>query len=214
MPVITIGREVGAGGETVGRMLAERLDIEYLDGAIVDEVARRLKVGTDVVESYDERTRGVLDRLLRQLATVDFSTPQDVAAWTPPYGDLAWDPHRSVLAVTQEIIRQQAASGDCVIVGRAAGYVLKDRPDLLRVFLRAPVAFRLKAIIELRGLGEDDARRFLKAQDANRAAYVRQVYGGDWEHASLYDLVIDTGRLGHQRAVEVIIAALPERTAK
>lgn len=208
MPVITIGREVGAGGETVGRMLADRLHIEYLDGAIVDEVARRLRVDKDVVEDYDERTGSAFDKLLRRLAAVDFSTPQDVAAWTPPYGDLAWDPHTSVLALTQEIIRQQAASGDCVIVGRAAGYVLKNRPDLLRVFLRAPVDFRLKAIMELKGLGEEEARRYLKAQDANRAAYVRQVYGGDWEHASLYDLVIDTGRLGHQRAVDIILAAV------
>ena len=80
MPVITIAREFGAGGETVGHMVAERLGLEYLDGKIVDEVARRLKVPTDVVESYDEKTGSVLDRLLRQLATVDFSTPQDVAA--------------------------------------------------------------------------------------------------------------------------------------
>ncbi len=214
MPIITIGREVGAGGETVGRILADRLNIEYLDSRIVDEVARRLKLGTDVVESYDERTRSGLDRLLRQLGTVDFSTPQDVAAWAPPCGDLAWDPHTSVLAMTQEIIRQQAASGDCVIVGRGGGFVLKDRPDLLRVFLRAPLEFRLKAIMETRNLAEPEARRYLKTQDANRAAYVRQVYGGDWERASLYDLVIDTGRLGHERAVEIILAALPVAPAQ
>jgi Cytidylate kinase-like family len=92
MPVITIGREFGAGGETVGRLVAERLKIDYLDSKIVDEVARRLKFGAEVVENYDEKTGGLLDRILRQLATVDFSTPHDVAVWTPPYGDLAWDP--------------------------------------------------------------------------------------------------------------------------
>ncbi len=210
MPVITIAREFGAGGETVGRILAERLKLEYLDGKIVDEVAGRLKVPTDVVETYDEKTGGVLDRLLRQLATVDFSTPQDVAAWTPPHGELAWDPMKSVLAITQEIIRRQAATGDCVIVGRGAAYLLLDEPDVLRVFLRAPFEFRVKAIMDSRKIDEVAARKYLKERDANSSAYIRQVYGHDWLHPSHYDLVIDTARLGHRRAVEVILAALPK----
>ncbi len=210
MPVITIAREFGAGGETVGRMLAERLDLEYLDGKIVDEVARRLKVPTDVVETYDEKTGGLLDRLLRQLATVDFSTPQDVAAWTPPHGELAWDPRKSVLAMTQEIIRRQAATGGGIIVGRGAAYVLLDQPEVMRVFLRAPFEFRVLAIMESRNISDPEARKFLKERDANSTAYIRQVYGHDWQHPSHYDLVIDTARLGHMRAVEIILAALPK----
>jgi cytidylate kinase len=210
MPVITIAREFGAGGETVGHMLAQRLDLEYLDGKIVDEVARRLKVPTDVVETYDEKTGGLLDRLLRQLATVDFSTPQDVAAWTPPHGDLAWDPRKSVLAMTQEIIRRHAATGGSVIVGRGAAFVLLDQPEVIRVFLRAPFEFRVKAIMDSGKMDEAAARKFLKEKDANSTAYIRQVYGHDWQHPSHYDLVIDTARLGHMRAVEVILAALPK----
>ena len=210
MPVITIAREFGAGGETVGHMLAQRLNLDYLDGKIVDEVARRLKVPTDVVETYDERTGGLLDRLLRQLATVDFSTPQDVAAWTPPHGELAWDPRKSVLAMTQEIIRRQAATGGGVIVGRGAAYVLLDQPDVMRVFLRAPFEFRVKAIMESRKISDPEARKFVKERDANSSAYIRQVYGHDWQHPSHYDLVIDTARLGHMRAVEIILAALPK----
>jgi hypothetical protein len=191
-------------------MLADRLHVEYLDGKIVDEAARRLGVGTEVVESYDERAGGLLDRLLRQLATVDFSTPQDVAAWTPPYGDLAWDPRKSVLAVTQEIIRRQAATGDGVIVGRGAAFLLLDQPDVHPVFLRAPIEFRVKAMMEARGLGEAAARKYLKERDANSAAYIKQVYGHDWQHPSHYDLVIDTSRVGHERSVEVILASLPK----
>jgi cytidylate kinase len=210
MPVITIAREFGAGGETVGHMLAERLNLEYLDGKIVDEIARRLKVPTDVVETYDEKTGGLLDRLLRQLATVDFSTPQDVAAWTPPHGELAWDPRKSVLAMTQEIIRRQAATGDGVIVGRGGAYVLLDQPEVMRVFLRAPFEFRVKAIMDSRKIDDGAARKFVKERDANSSAYIRQVYGHDWQHPSHYDLVIDTARLGHMRAVEIILVSLPK----
>ena len=210
MAVICIGREFGAGGETVGHMLAERLNLEYLDSKIVDEVARRLKVDPDVVESYDEKSGGLLDRLLRQLATVDFSTPQDVAAWTPPHGELAWDPRKSVLAMTQEIIRRQAATGGGVIVGRGAAYLLLDQPSAMRVFLRAPFEFRVKAIMASRDIDNEAARKYLKERDANSSAYIRQIYGHDWEHPSHYDLVIDTARIGHERAVEVILAALPK----
>jgi cytidylate kinase len=210
VPVITIAREFGAGGETIGHRLADKLGLEYLDGKIVDEASRRLKIGKDVVESYDEKTGSLLDRLLRQLATVDFSTPQDVAAWVPPHGDMAWDPRKSVLAVTQEIIRNQAETGNGIIVGRGAAFLLLDRPDVLRVFLRAPFEFRVKAIMKADGIDLDAARKYLKQRDANSGAYIRQVYDHDWQHASHYDLVIDTSRLGHQRAVEVILAALPK----
>jgi cytidylate kinase len=210
MPVITIAREFGAGGEKVGHILAERLNLEYLDGQIVDEVARRLKVPTDVVETYDEKTGGLLDRLLRQLATVDFSTPQDVAAWTPPHGELAWDPRKSVLAMTQEIIRRQAATGDGVIVGRGAAFMLLDQPEVMKVFLRAPLEFRVQAIMESRKISDPEARKFLKERDANSSAYIRQVYGHDWQHPSHYDLVIDTARIGHMKAAEIILVALPK----
>jgi cytidylate kinase len=210
VPVITLAREFGAGGETIGHLLADLLGLEYLDGKIVDEVARRLKVGKDVVESYDEKTGSLLDRLLRQLATVDFSTPQDVAAWVPPHGELAWDPRKSVLAMTQEIIRRQAATGDGVIVGRGAAFLLLDRPEVLRIFLRAPIDFRVKAIMKTDKLEEEAARKFLKERDANSGAYIRQVYNHDWQHPSHYDVVIDTARVGHRRAVDVILAALPK----
>ena len=210
MPVITIGREFGAGGDTVGGMLAQRLNLEFYDSKIVDEVASRLGVGVDVVESYDERTGGLLDRLLRQLATVDFSTPQDVAAWTPPYGDPAFDPRRSVLQLTQEVIRRAATGGDAVIVGRGAGYVLLDRPEVLRVFLRANLDFRVEHIMATRDLDDGGARKYLRERDANSREYIKQVYGHEWQDASHYDLVLDTGRLGHMRAVEVILAALPK----
>jgi cytidylate kinase len=163
-----------------------------------------------VVETYDEKTAGLLDRLLRQLAAVDFSTPQDVAAWTPPYSDPAFDLNRSVLSVTQEVIRQAAAKGDCVIVGRGAAYILSDRPDVLRVFLRSDVEPRVKAVMEHEKVDEETAHKLIKQHDANSTAYIRQVYGHDWLSAVHYDLVIDTGRVGHMKAVEAILACLPK----
>lgn len=193
-------------------MVAERLGYEYYDGRIVDQVASRLGVGPEVVQNYDEKTAGLLDRLLRQLATVDFSTPQDVAAWTPPYSDPAFDLSRSVLNVTQEVIRQAAEAGNAVIVGRGGAYILADRPDVLRTFLRSSNEFRIRWLVDSRNMTAEEAQKTVKQSDANASAYVKQVYGHDWLHPAHYDLVIDTGRIGHMRAMEAIIAALPSKT--
>ena len=88
--------------------------------------------------------------------------------------------------------------------------MLLDHPEVHRVFLRAPFEFRVKAIMESRQLDEAAARKYLKGRDANSAAYIKQVYGHDWQHPSHYDLVIDTSRVPHRQAVEVILASLPK----
>ena len=210
MPVVTIGRQFGAGGETVGRLVARKLKSEVLDGEIMTEVARRLQLSEDEVEAQDENPGSFLNRLLTALgsASVDFSVPPEVAAWTPPYADPAFDPRRAILNITQEVIREAARTGNVVIIGRGAGYLLRDQPGVTSVFLRASVEARLRAIKDVFGLDEDPARRRMKQTDANRAAYVRQVYGHDWLDASHYDLVLDSGRLGYETCADVIVAAV------
>jgi cytidylate kinase len=209
MPIVTIGRQFGAGGEAVGRIVAQRLKADLLDNQIMTEVARRLELPKDEVEAQDENPGSFLNRLLTALgsASVDFSVPPEVAAWTPPYADPAFDPRRAILNITQQVIREAARSGNVVIVGRGAGYLLRDRPGLTSVFLHAEEGVRLRAVMDLFGLDEDAARRRIKHTDANRSAYVRQVYGHDWMHPAHYDLVLDSGRLGYEVCAEVILAA-------
>ncbi|SRR5712692_756709 len=213
MPVITIARQFAAGGEPVGQMLARRLKADFVDRQIVAEVARRLQLPHEEVEAQDENPGSFLNRLLTALgsASGDFSVPPEVAAWTPPYADPAFDPRRAVLNITQEVIREAARSGNVVIVGRGAAYILHDHPETLNVFLRAAEQQRVKTAMELFHLTEEDARKRLKQTDANRAAYIRQVYGHDWEHPAHYDLVLDTGRLGYEAAAAAILAAIKGR---
>ena len=214
MPVVTIGRQFGAGGEPVGRLVARRLKFDLLDNEIMTEVARRLELPEDEVEAQDENPGSFLNRLLTALgsASVDFSVPPEVAAWTPPYADPAFDPRRAILNITQEVIREAARSGNVVIVGRGAGYLLRDQPGVTSVFLRAGEETRLKTVISTFGLDEEAARRRIKQTDANRAAYVRQVYGHDWLHPGHYDMVLDSGRLGYEACADVILAAVKHRS--
>ncbi|HEX8940761.1 MAG TPA: cytidylate kinase-like family protein [Candidatus Limnocylindrales bacterium] len=205
MPVITIAREFGAGGAVVGAMLAERLGIPVADRALIAEVARRTAVPPDEVEAADERPRPVVDRLLRSLAVLDFGGLN----WTPASFEAMADTHDDVVAFTEQVIREIARSGDAIIVGRGGVFVLRDLPHALHVFLRAPEAARLSVVRERFELDDEAARRRLREVEAQRNAYIREVYGHDRDDPALYDLVIDTARLGYERTAAAILAALP-----
>ena len=215
MPVITIGRQFGAGGATVGRMLADRLNADFLDSRIIDEVARRLQLPKEEVEAEDEQPGSLLARLLVALgsASTEPLIPAEAgAAWTPPNAAPTFDTRKAILQITQHVIEEAARSGDVVIVGRGGAYLLRDHPGALHLFLRAEEAVRVKAIMErLRITAADEARKRLKQTDENWTAYIRQVYGHDRIHPAHYDMVLDTGRLGYEATVEAVLAALQAR---
>ncbi len=212
MPVITIGRQFGAGGATVGRMLADRLHADFLDSNIIDEVARRLQLPKEEVEAEDEQPGSLLARLLVALgsASTEPLIPAEAAnAWTPPNAAPAFDTRKAVLQITQHVIQEAARGGNVVIVGRGGAYLLRDHPGALHVFLRAAEPVRVKAIMERFSIAsEDEARKRLRHSDENWTAYIRQVYGHDRIHPAHYDMVIDTARLGYEATVEAILAAL------
>lgn len=209
MPIVTIGRMYGAGGEPVGRLVAQRLGIELVDNRIFEEVARRLELPPDEVEKHEEVPGSFLSRILQALGTasIEFAAPPESTAWTPPYGDVALDTRKAVLQITQEVIREAARTGNAVIVGRGGAYILRDHEGALHVFLRASESSRAATVRQQLGLGEEEARRRLRQVDANRRAYIRQVYNHDWLDPSHYDLVLDTGRLGYEHAAEIIAVA-------
>jgi cytidylate kinase len=214
MPVITVGRQFGAGGKAVGEMLARELKADLLESRIIDEVAHRLQLPKAEVEAEDEQPGSLLHRLLMALgsASGEPMLQPEATVWDPPNVDPVFDMRRAVLEITQHVIREAAREGNVVIVGRGGAYILRDFEDALHVFLRAAEAVRVKAVMARMSLSEDEARRKLKLADENWTAYIKQVYGHDRNHPSHYDLVLDTGRLGYEATVEAILAA--ERARK
>ncbi|OLD07895.1 MAG: hypothetical protein AUJ09_01210, partial [Firmicutes bacterium 13_1_40CM_3_65_11] len=167
MPVITIGRQIGAGGRTVGHMLASKLGADFLDSQLIDEVARQLELPREEVEAEDEQPGSLLSRLLLALgaANTEPMIPPETSAWTPPNADPVFDTRSAVLQLTQHVIREAARGGNVVIVGRGGAYILRDHPGALHVFLRADPAIRVKTIMERDKKTEDEARRRLKQAD-------------------------------------------------
>src|SRR5438105_793270 len=200
----------GAGGETVGGMVAERLGAELVDGKIFKEVARRLELPDDGVERLGAVPGTFLNRVLQALGTasIEFAAPPEATAWTPPYSDPTFDTRRAVLQITQEVIREAARTGNAVVVGRGGAYILHDHPRALHVFLRGSETGRAATLRESLGISEEEARHRIKRMDANRRAYVRQVYNHDWLDASHSHMVLDTVRLGYERTAATIVAAV------
>src|SRR5258706_9721599 len=149
MPVITIGRQFGAGGRTVGEMLAKRLKVDVLDSQLIDEVAHRLQLPKEEVEAEDEQPGSLLHRLLMALgsASGEPMIPPETAAWNPPNVDPVFDARRAVLEITQHVIQEAARSGNVIIVGRGGAYILRGFKGALHLFLRADEKVRGKTVM-------------------------------------------------------------------
>lgn len=207
MPIVTISREYGAGGSSVAGIVAAELGAEVVDKKLIEEVANRLSIRPSDVEAESERARSLLERLVRSFSALE---PGMGMGWAPPYPDPLYDPRKEIIELTEQIIREVAGSGNAVIVGRGAGFVLADRPGVFRVFLRAPEAVRVKTLMARLGLPEAETRRKMHETDSNRAAYVKQLYGRDWCDPDEYDLVVNTGRVAYKTAAQMIICGVRE----
>jgi cytidylate kinase len=207
MPVVTISRQFGAGGSSVAGIVAAELHAEVVDKFLIEEVARRLSISTRDVEAEGERPRPLLERLVRSFSTLE---PAMGAGWAPPYPDPFFDPHEAIVSLTEQVIREVADGGNVVIVGRGAGFCLRDRANVFRVFLHAPESVRAAVLMERLGLTEADVRRKMHETDANRAAYIHQLYKRDWRLLDEYELVVNTGRIGYQATAELILRGLRE----
>lgn len=215
MPVITLSRQFGAGAAAVGRLLAQRFGAEYLDREVVFRAARRAGVPLALAEELDERAPGWLTRLGMAFGA---AYPEVVVPYLSPAVPVPSEDQR-LAELTRGVIVEAAERGNAIIVGRGAAFILADRPGVLHVQLEASLEARIRyCMMEAEELppdarpGEVPLRRLCLEVDRARAAYIRRHFGRDWRDPSHYHMVIDTGRLGLETAVE-LIALAAERLA-
>ena len=199
--IITISREYGAGGSDVGRRLAERLGWALVDNEVVDEVARRVGLPRAEVADREERAPGFLDRLLRALAA---SAPEVVNPEVP----ISTLTEEQLVPMTEKVVGEAAARDNVVLVGRAAPAVLGQRANALHVKVVAPLPDRVVTVMARLQVDAAQAAREITDRDANRRRYHERYYQRDWADATNYDLVLNTGRLGLEGTVDLIIAAI------
>jgi cytidylate kinase len=204
MPVITISREFGAGGLVVAKRLSELLNIECLDSALLQEVARRLHVAEETVERWDERREGIILRLLR---TMQAAHPEYSAA--PLAGEMI-DSTPDALRIwtaESEVIREQARTGNGIIVGRAGVHVLAGWPGVLHVRLIASEASRIRTVASRMGISEEEAGRRMHQADRERRLFVKDRFGVDWADPHAYAMILKTDELGMEHSARLIAQA-------
>lgn len=198
--LVALSAAYGAAGSRIGPALAERLAVPFVDRAIPLAVAERLEVPLDVAEERDESVaRGLLERMLHGFIGADTGAPM------PPIPDLISE--EDFRAATEEVLLRQVATGEGVILGRGAAFLLRGRREVLRVRLHGPAEARLRQAMELQGLDEGAARRGLTRTDRAHAEYARRFYGVNIDDPRLYHLMLDATAFPVQECVELIARA-------
>lgn len=184
--VITISREFGSGGRTIGKKVAEKLEIPCYDAKIIQEMVKETGFAPDYVKEAGEYAPGGF-----------LSNAFSNRMFGPTNEDILWE-------YQYKIITQLAEKGPCVIVGRCADYILQDNADCLKVFVHADIDFRAKRIVEVYGEREQSPEERLRDKDKRRAAYHRFYTNMKWGHAQNYHLTLDSGVLGIDKCVDII----------
>ena len=194
--IITISREFGSGGRTMGRKIAEKLGIPFYDKELVDQIAVESGFAPKFVEEHGEHSptgsffsyafapQGV-PGIMNGLSTADF----------------LWN-------IQCNVILQLAEQGPCVIVGRNADYILKDRADALHVYVFADMPYRAERIVRLYGESEKSPEQRLNEKDKRRRVNYQHYTGRTWGMAQNYDLCLDTGVLGEDNCVDFVVNAV------
>lgn len=184
--IITISREFGSGGRTIGKMAAEQLGIPCYDSELIHQIALESGFTENYIKDAGEYAPGGF-----------LASALTNRAFGPTNEDYLWQ-------IQQKIITELAEKDPCVIVGRCADYILRDKADCLKVFIHADMAYRAERIVKVYGERAESPEQRLKEKDRRRAAYHRFYTNMKWGHAQNYNLTLDSGTLGIEKCVEII----------
>ena len=194
--IITISREFGSGGRTIGREVAKRLGIPFYDKELVEKVSLESGFAPTFVEEHGEHAPG---KTRFSYAFSHHGAPGAMNGMST--ADFLW-------SIQCNVILQIAEQGSGVIVGRNADYILKDRPDALHVYVFADVPYRAERIVRLYGESEKSPEQRLAEKDKRRRVNYQHYTGRTWGMAQNYDLCLDTGVLGEDYCAEIVVNAV------
>jgi cytidylate kinase len=197
--VITIARQYGSGGRTIGQMLAKELGVEFYDRDILKLASEDSGINEGLFGQADEKpNKGLLSKVMKRVYDGELITPDSKD----------FSSKDNLFNYQAKVIRELAQSGSCVIIGRCADYILKDNPNVLRVFVHAPMPYLIERTLEHehQSMTKKEAEKFIEKTDKERAEYYTYHTGRSWEDARNYDLCLDSSRLGFDGCVKAIKA--------
>ena len=184
--IITVSRQFCSGGSTIGKLLAEILSIPCYDSILLEKIAEKSGFDSDYIREEGEYSRGLLSMILSH-GTGELSNQEKL--WV----------------IQHNIISKLASKEDCIIVGRCADHILKDKADCLNVFIHADMDFRKRRLLAVNAdVKPDKCVRFLKKKDKERAAHYNYFTGQVWGEVKNYHLSLDAGKFGIEKCVAII----------
>lgn len=193
--IITIERRYASGGNEIGKKLAEALGYKLYDRNILLEAAQKLDIPFFKIEALEESSSGNILLNLSKTPLGGFSGNKDL-----PLAD-------KLFLEEKRIIEEAADTGNCVIVGRASGYILREMDNSLRVFIYANHEKRIRRAIEREGIQQAEAENALKKNDKRRRNFYNSVTNQEWDDPHHYEMYLNAGKLGIDLCVKLLMEA-------
>lgn len=193
--VITISREFGSGGRTIGKMAAEKLGYKFYDSEIIDRVAEESGLSKDIVEKYDEYATHK-NSFLYSIAINSASTGVN--------GYQGTSFANQVQIAQAKVIKEIAREGNCVIIGRGADFILREWENVLNVFIYADMKFKAERVLSLYGKTDKKVEDRIKDKDTKRRVFYRSFTMREWGVYQNYHLMLDSSAVGLERCCDII----------
>lgn len=190
--IVTISRQFGSGGRSIGKKVAEALGFAYYDKELVKQVSMATGFAPEYIEEKGEyaQSRSRLSYLFTTVGTAGVMNGMSAADY--------------LYTMQRKVILDIAEKGSCVIVGRCADYILRDREDALHVFIHAPIPYRAERIVRLYGVSEQSPEKRLADKDGKRRINYEHFTGRPWGAADNYAISLNTEAIGEDACVRLL----------
>jgi cytidylate kinase len=204
MPIITIRGQLGSGATEIGRQIADRIHVDYVDREIIAKVATQLQREEEEVMIKEMPPGSLIGRIVEALGNsgVDFQGAY-VPFWQTPLGDARY------LQALETVVRELARSESLVIQGRGSQFILKDHPRAFHVLIVAPIEVRVKRVMQDFKLDQEAAKREIGNYDSSRREFIKRYFKAEREDPAFYDLIVNTEHFTFQAAASIVLDALP-----
>ena len=197
--IINIGRQLGSGGRTIGKMLAERFNCSFYDKELLNLAAKESGFSEKFFEQNDEHKK-----FFKSLFHLHAQHVSDNNFYINKFSQ------ESLFQFQAEAILKAAKEGNCVFVGRCADYILRDDPNAINIFITADIKFRLMQVCKRHECDEDTALKIINNKESIRASYYNYYTGKKWGYSQSYDLCVDSSKLGIEGTVNFLAYYIQE----
>jgi len=201
--VITINRELGSGGRSIGEKLAQRLGVPFYDKALIQGLKEKYELTTDAIERLKGQKHNWWADFKRSLRIMpNYAAPQIISSKDAIPDFLITD---DIFRSETEILKGIAADESCVIAGRSGFFVFRDHPNHLSILIQAKMDYRINRLVQKRGISREEAQQIIKEVDTGRENYVKKYTGSSRYDTRNYDLVLNADEHTEDEIVDLIL---------